>query len=507
MRRYSFLIALSIGLCISGVLFAAGQSTPDVDPLLRLVPVYANQPSDGILTVLTQRAQANPFHLVTLLFFLGAICHTFMANRFTAIAHRLADEHKARRKRLQEELGARFKMVENLERDVSFRAEIMHFLGEIEVVFGMWVLPLLFAITYYYDWGTAIAYIESRNYTEPLFVVVVMSLASTRPIIKLAESALDAVAGLGGGTPSAWWLSILIIGPLLGSLITEPAAMTISAILLAKHIYALSPSTRLSYGTLGLLFVNVSVGGVLTHFAAPPVLMVASPWDWDTPFMFMNFGWKAVIGILISTSFYFVLFRSELAKLNGSSAIHKEGRAKSSTPVPLWITLVHIILLALVVVHSHHPAIFIGCLLIFLGFYQATAPHQTEFSLRPALLVGLFLAGLVIHGGLQGWWISPLLERLTDGVLMKLAIVLTAFNDNAAITFLTTLSDGFTHEMKYAVVAGAVTGGGLTVIANAPNPAGQSLLSRYFENGVHPLYLLVAALTPTVILALCFSLL
>jgi hypothetical protein len=54
------------------------------------------------------------------------------------------------------------------------------------------------------------------------------------------------------------------------------------------------------------------------------------------------------------------------------------------------------------------------------------------------------------------------------------------------------------------VVAGAVTGGGLTVIANAPNPAGQSILSSYFQDGVAPLRLFLAALIPTVIMALCF---
>ena len=84
------------------------------------------------------------------------------------------------------------------------------------------------------------------------------------------------------------------------------------------------------------------------------------------------------------------------------------------------------------------------------------------------------------------------------------ATALTAVNDNAAITYLATLVPGFTEELKYAVVAGAVTGGGLTVIANAPNPAGQSILQRFFPNGVSPLNLLVAALAPTAIMALAF---
>ncbi|MEX2045005.1 MAG: putative Na+/H+ antiporter, partial [Opitutus sp.] len=127
-----------------------------------------------------------------------------------------------------------------------------------------------------------------------------------------------------------------------------------------------------------------------------------------------------------------------------------------------------------------------------------------KFDLKPPLLVGFFLAGLVIHGGLQGWWIEPVLSRLTEVPLFIGAAILTAFNDNAAITYLATLVPGFTEPLKYAVVAGAVTGGGLTVIANAPNPAGQNILQRFFPDGVSPLGLLAGALFPTVVMALSF---
>ena len=90
---------------------------------------------------------------------------------------------------------------------------------------------------------------------------------------------------------------------------------------------------------------------------------------------------------------------------------------------------------------------------------------------------------------------------------MITATVLTAFNDNAAITYLATLVPNLAEVSKYAVVAGAVTGGGLTVIANAPNTAGQSILGRFFEHGVNPLKLLIAALIPTIVMGLCFMIL
>ena len=96
-------------------------------------------------------------------------------------------------------------------------------------------------------WQTPVDYVGHRvDFTEPMFVVVIMALASTRPILSFAERGLRGIAALGRGSVSAWWLSVLIIAPLLGSLITEPAAMTIAALLLARQFYANKPSPRLA---------------------------------------------------------------------------------------------------------------------------------------------------------------------------------------------------------------------------------------------------------------------
>ena len=156
---------------------------------------------------------------------------------------------------------------------------------------------------------------------------------------------------------------------------------------------------------------------------------------------------------------------------------------------------------------SHEPTSLIFVLLFFLAFVEVTEDFQKDFTVRPPILVGFFLAGLVIHGGLQQWWIAPVLGRLGELPLMLGAIVLTAFNDNAAITYLCTLVPTFTEGMKYAAVAGAVTGGGLTVIANAPNPAGVSILGKHFEDGVSAGGLVAGAAVPTFIALLAFLLL
>ncbi len=439
----------------------------------------------GLWQTLAGRAASEPFNIVATIIFLLAICHTFLASKFLAISHRYDREFRA----LDAGASAR-------RRDLlRFRAILFHFLGEVEAAFGIWVVPLAIAIVAFHGWDAMVGYIDGVNYTEPIFVFVIMAIAGTKPVLRVAGHCLSLFAALGRGTPAAWWLSILTAGPLLGSFITEPAAMTICALLLLERFYKLQPSMKLRYATLGLLFVNISVGGTLTHFAAPPVVMVAAKWDWGLLHMLTQFGWRAAVGIVIANALLFVAFRRELLSLRP-----REGSSAADAPIPSAITLVHLAAIAWTVINAHHIALVLLGLLFFLAFTVATDRHQYALNLRSPLLVGFFLASLVIHGGCQGWWIAPVLGGLGEWPLMIGATALTAFNDNAAITYLATLVPDLTDELKHAVVVGAVTGGGLTVIANAPNPAGQSILqSQFGPGGVNPLGLFLAALVPTVI--------
>jgi len=500
-----------LGLLAFVVLLSASNSLAATDavggsPLNfpRPLDSYASQPeSASILDILHDRIDADPFNLVATLIFFFAIAHTFAAPTFLRLSHRFEHEHQ--------DLLAKSarKLPPGSREEVSFKAQIFHFLGEIEAIFGIWAVPLLIAIAFSKGWSQARDYIGyGLNFTEPLFIVVIMTMAASRPILKLSEQLMATVAAIGKGSPAAWWLSILTIGPVLGSFITEPAAMTISALLLAQKFYVHKPSTKFAYATLGLLFVNISVGGTLTHFAAPPVLMVAEKWGWGMAQMFTEFGWKAVVGIVVANIFYYIAFRREFRNLSfGGRAGLLSSTEPSATPIPIWVIAVHLAFLAWTVINNHFPALFIGGFLFYIAFTQATEHHQHELSLRPALLVGFFLAGLVVHGGLQGWWIAPVLSRLTEFPLFFGAAALTAFNDNAAITYLASLVPGFSESLKYAVVAGAVAGGGLTVIANAPNPAGQSILAKFFPDGISAAKLFLGALIPTLIVCAAFLLL
>jgi hypothetical protein len=295
---------------------------------------------------------------------------------------------------------------------------------------------------------------------------------------------------------------VLAFVPLLGSFITEPAAMTLAALMLRDTLFSKETSTRLKYATIGVLFVNISIGGTLTSFAAPPVLMVAAKWNWDTMYMLTTFGWKAAIAVAVNAAAVTILFRKEMAHMG------QQAPAKIDTMVPLSILLVHLVFLALVIVFAHHPAVFMGLFLFFMGFTTAYQRHQNPLILKEALLVAFFLAGLVVLGGLQQWWLEPLLMGMNANTVYFGATALTAITDNAALTFLGSLVPGLSEEFKIALVAGAVTGGGLTVIANAPNPAGAAILKNKFaESAIHPLGLLIAALPPTLVAVLAFKLL
>ena len=479
------LLRLSL-LCLFTLRLSAAESYD--------VVVYGGTAAGVIAAVLAGRLQHTPFNLLATLLFAGAVLHTFFTHKFREMAHRL--QHRAGG---QEPTPAALAL-----------SRLLHFLGEVEAVFGIWAVPLLILMAVRIGGAQTLNYLNHRvSFIEPVFVVAIMAVASTRPVLQFAEGFLSFFARLGGGGAKAWWFAILLIGPLLGSLITEPAAMTIAALLLSRQFYRRRPGPRLAYATLGLLFVNISVGGLLTHFAAPPVLMVAAPWQWNSRFMFTSFGLPAVTGILIATTLCGLVLRRDfatLALLPAGTGERNDGEDETTparTPIPAWIIAGHLLFLAWMVLCCHYPVMIIGGVLFFLAFHEITREFQHPLNLRAPILVGFFLAGLVVHGGLQQWWIEPVLGRLGELPLLFGALGLTAFNDNAAVTYLATLVPSLTDGMKYAVVAGAMAGGGLTVIANAPNPAGQSILDRHFQGGIAPLKLFLGALFPTVVVTLC----
>lgn len=391
---------------------------------------------------------------------------------------------------------------ERLARRQPAHAGVWHLLGEVEVVFGFWALVLVVVLMLMEGRPAATAYLDSRNYTEPMFVFAIMVVAGSRPILHCAGLLVGALARLLPlGNSAASYFCALAVVPLLGSFITEPAAMTLAALMLRERYFGKGSSKPLRYATVGVLFVNVSIGGTLTPFAAPPVLMVAQTWNWDLLFMLQHFGYKAAVAVTLNAALVTALFRAELGRLPAPVP-------KPAAALPPGVIVAHLLFLAGIVAFAHHPPVFMGLLLFFMGFATAYARFQERLMLREGLLVAFFLAGLVVLGGLQRWWLEPLLLGMSPEAVFWGATALTAVTDNAALTYLGSLVPGLSPEFQYMLVAGAVTGGGLTVIANAPNPAGASILKeRFSDNNIHPLGLLAAAAGPTLIAALAFLML
>lgn len=395
------------------------------------------------------------------------------------------------------------KLFEQLAHRHPEHAGLFHLLGEVEVVFGFWAFVLVVTMALVVGSDQAIAYAESRQYTEPLFVFVVMVIAASRPMLEVVGRAMQLLARtLPLQQPVALaWLGLTLV-PLLGSLITEPAAMTLAALMLAPTVFTPVMPERLKYAALGVLFVNVSIGGTLTSYAAPPVLMVADTWNWNSAFMASTFGWKAAIAVLLNATAVVVLLRKQL--VNAAPAQVPSG----ATAVPALVSAVHTLFLAGTVILAHHPVLFLGLFLFFLGYTQAYARFQNPLILKEGLLVGFFLAGLVVLGGMQQWWLQPMVSSLAPTALFFGAIGLTAITDNAALTYLGSLIEGMSDPAKYMLMAGAVAGGGLTVIANAPNPAGVALLRDGFDDhSIGAGNLLLGALLPTAVAAAAFLLL
>ena len=377
---------------------------------------------------------------------------------------------------------------------------LWHLLGEVETVFGFWAFVLLVFMALAFGWGTASEYLNSRHFVEPMFVFVIMVIAASKPIMQLASDSVRYVGRLLPAQPAiaGYFLSLSLV-PLLGSLITEPAAMTLAALMLRERIFATNATNRLKYATLGVLFVNVSIGGTLTHFAAPPVLMVVAKWEWTTGFMLSTFGAKAALAVVVNALVLTLLFRRELAKCIEPAVRSAEAR------VPATFVALNIAILAAVVFTNRHPEAFMGLLLLFLGLAEAYRRHHERLMLREGLMVAFFLAGLVVLGGQQRWWLQDVLSRLDESTLFYGAAALTAITDNAALTYLGSLVEGVSDEYKYSLVAGAVAGGGLTVIANAPNPAGFAILKDHFEDqSISALGLFLAAMPPTLVAIVCF---
>ena len=230
---------------------------------------------------------ATSIQLIASVIFAIAILHTFSVKFFKKLAHQYPRHEK-----------------------------IFDMLGEVEIVFGFWAITLILIFFLLSGKIETLNYLNNQSYVEPLFVFVIMIVAASKPILDFSLTCVKQISKL---LPVNKSLSLFFVTmsfvPLLGSFITEPAAMTLAALILKDHFYSKDISKRLKYAIIGTLFVNVSIGGAMTPFAAPPILMVAAKWNWDLMFMLTNFGWRTALAVFTNSLILTIIFRKELINI------------------------------------------------------------------------------------------------------------------------------------------------------------------------------------------------
>lgn len=433
----------------------------------------------SITSELLLDVSTTPFDLFSALFFFLAIVHALSTRYLAELADKLE-----RKKSTKIDLGVFPR---------SFRIELVRFLSETEVVFGLWVIPQLIAMTYFYNWNHVLEFLDGLHFVEPLYVATVLIVILSRPIEEIIEQTFGALSRIDKGSCRIWWWLALTLGPLLGSVLKETSAMLISCAILADRFFTAKPSTRFKYVTFALLLVNVSLGGALTNFGSSSILMVRDTWGWTSSFVFNSFGIPVLLSIFTLNFIVYLFFRKELQKLELPISEYESG-----TPCQLWVKLAYVAILAWIIFHGNYPVVFIGTLVLFVGLHQAIFGKKEELKLRPGIMIGFFLAGLIIHGTLQEWWVSPLFRHCSEQGLFPLSVVLSAFNQNALVTYMALHVQAFNDLDKYYIVAGSLLGGGLTLFGNSPNFAAFSILRPFFPRGI--------SLFKVFAIALCFVL-
>lgn len=464
---------------------------------------YHDQSITDVFELLSNRIETQPENLLFTLIFLLAVIHSFVAPLLLKAASKRIRRHEmpidpvagGSKSEIPKRTGHFSKE--------TFFWEMVYFFGEIEVVFGLWAIPLLLSMVWFFDWDTPVAYIKSNHYTEAAYLFVSMAIAATYPVIRFVEQVSEKVMGWFEDTPLTWWMTLLTLGPLFASYLKDTSMMTIVAILLMRHFYIFRPPLKLALATQSLLFVNMGVAGSLTSVASPTALLVSGPWGWDTGFMFFTFGWKAMVGIITVNVVYWFLFRESFAALNRKAKTMFLQKVEV-VDVPFWVTGVHLAFLVWVILTNNEPALYLGAFVLFLGFYQATHPYQIALSLRVPILIAFFVASLELHASLQGWWAEAFLESFKEQVLPFVALVLTTICHNSMVVYLATFVPHLTDRAKEAYFSGAIAASGLTLISSGANLIGYKVLSQAFDEPIAPSTIFIYSFLPTFIMLAIF---
>jgi len=169
------LLVLGISLCLTALAAANPQFVDTGADFPLPLDRYHDQGIPSLVGKLAGRIEKEPLNLVATVIFLAAIAHTFLVAKFRRISYHYQQAYQAIEYLLHEPQSSPGPETDH--EKLIFRAQFFHFMGEVEAVFGIWLVPLFAAIVVFHGWSTMVEYVGNVNVSDAIFVVVIMAIA------------------------------------------------------------------------------------------------------------------------------------------------------------------------------------------------------------------------------------------------------------------------------------------------------------------------------------------
>lgn len=410
----------------------------------------------------SQATGADLFSTLCLVFFVAAISHALLSDRFLIFAHRYETS------------------VDKSGSGLSFAASFYFFVGNITCIFGLWLIPLLVYLAYHNGIDSAFSLFHESEPNEAVFNFVMVAIAMTRPMRYLFANVLRYFSSLFQNQLMFWWLGSFFLTILLSGLISEIAAMTLQCALLSHFFYNLKPGKSLSYFTLSVLLVCGAFGNTVIPFNLNEMFNFRTDWGWSGWDVFYYFGWKSFLSLAVAACMGAVWFRKEFALLQASFDQEMEKVSRHPINYRLIFYLVLLVLASLSKQSLYAMFAFLVAV-IFLHKRHFMSEEEGELNLRDPLLIAFFTYTLEIYASLQSWWVLPMLEGIEGWSLYFATLFLTGLNENVPIQAASGVLQQTSEMIKFLFYLGLAAGGGITFFANSSNILAKEKLNSFFE--------------------------
>lgn len=407
------------------------------------------------------------FPVLSLIFFLFAICHALLSDRFLALAHRHEIDSKG------------------LNSGGDFLVSFYSFMGNITCIFALWLIPIFTYLAYSRggDFVSASLMLQEPGFNEVFFNFILIAIAMTKPLRLLYASILHRFGFMFKNHLMFFWLGSFLLTVLLTGLLSEIVAMTLQCMFLAHFFYNLKLSKSLSYFTLALLLVCAAFGNTVIPFNLSDIYDFHLEWGWSHWTVFQLFGWKSFISIAIVASLGAFWFRKEFSFLQAT--FDKEMEEVSHHPINSRL-LFYLGLLIVASLSRSNLYVMFASLIVVMILHKEHYKTQEEGKLHLTLplMIAFFTYTIEIYASLQSWWVIPMLEDVQGSGLFAFSFLLTGMNEHVPISAVKTTLQAAPEMDKFLSYLGMVAGGGITLFANSANILAKKTLSPHFENQV-----------------------